>query len=505
MNNLDILKRLSLDNDANILIEKRGGGFEKLVTVPQGSSALAVKTSPDGGVGKLLGSGSVLPGRDTSLGSTLSGLAAFNSSEQGRSARRSGSVAVRWTDGTLTKISSGSGEAMSLETIDGEAWVKVTPSTTASSAIIIRFDLAKPVYFGYFKSIQIPLKYQDMSPTEIASAKFTLWLYTSTGTVRVNAIFDKQWPNELVVESFCQDGYVNVAQPVTDLNLDQVSRIDIVTTSGTSSAAKAPFRVGPLTVNVRGKGKVIVRMDGNYDSQHKYLLPLLERQGLRANLHLVTNQVGQAGRMTEAQLGRAYDWGHTLAHHTFGNKSNGWDNVTDYPDGASIAADINAQWAYLNARGWTRGVGHAVHGFTNTLVNTVSNARQLLVQSAVNAAGVKTISSGGHYLANGTAGEVGHLFPYCHPMANWRGIFGGVMVTNTDTAQYVKNVIDAAEDRGELAVIVVHRAVLDSATPAALEMKLADMANWIEYLGDRVLAGGVDVPTIDEVYEQFGH
>ncbi len=48
MNNLDILKRLSLDNDANLLVEKRGGGFEKLGTVPQGSSALAVKTSPDG-------------------------------------------------------------------------------------------------------------------------------------------------------------------------------------------------------------------------------------------------------------------------------------------------------------------------------------------------------------------------------------------------------------------------------------------------------------------------
>lgn len=267
---------------------------------------MANVTPPDEGVANSIGSGLVISGRDVSLGSPINGLAAFNSSEQGRSARRSGSVAVRWTDGTLTKTSAGAGEAAALETVDGEAWVKVTPSTTASSAIIIRFDLAKPVYFGYFKSIQIPLKYQDMSPTEIASAKFTLWLYTSTGTVRVNAIFDKQWPNELVVESFCQDGYINVAQPTTDLNLNQVSRIDIVTTSGTSSAGKAPFWVGPLTVNTRGKGKVIVRMDGNYDSQHKYILPLLERQGLRANLHLVTNQVEQAGRMTQAQLGRAF-------------------------------------------------------------------------------------------------------------------------------------------------------------------------------------------------------
>jgi len=303
----------AMDTGTHYVCDKNGN--------PQ--AIVTASTNSSGGIGKLLGSGSVLPGRDTSLGSTLSGLAAFNSSEQGRSARRSGSVAVRWTDGTLTKTSSGAGEAMSLETIDGEAWIKLTPSTTAASAIIVRFDLAKPIFLGYFKTLQIPLRYMDMSPTEIASAKFVLWLYTSTGTVRANAVFDKQWPNELVVESFCQDGYVNVAQPVIDLNLDQVSRIDIVTTSGTSSAMKAPFWVGPLTVNVRGKGKVLVRMDGNYDSQHKYLLPLMERQGLRANLHLVTNQVGQAGRMTESQLGRAYDWGHTLAHHTFGNKSNG--------------------------------------------------------------------------------------------------------------------------------------------------------------------------------------
>ena len=462
---------------------------------PSKSDVLTVSTNPDGGIAK--GRAAIIVGDTTQA-------ALFNTSEEGRSARRAGSVAVRWTDGTLTKTSSGAGEAMTLETIDGEAWVKCTPSSSAAATFITRFDLSKPIYFGYFKTIQIPLKFQDMSPTEIASAKFTLWFYTSTGTVRINAIFDKQWPNELVVESFCQDGYINVAQPTTDLNLDQVSRIDIVTTSGSSSAAKGSFWVGPLTVNTRGKGKVVVRLDGNYDSQHKYILPLLERQGLRGNLHLVTNQVGQAGRMTEAQLGRAYDWGHTLAHHTFGNKSNGWDNATDYPDGASITADLNGQWAYLNARGWTRGIGHAVHGFTNTLVNTVSNARQLLVQSAVNAAGVKTISAGGRYLAAGTAGEVGHLFPYCHPQANWLGIFGGVMITNTDTAQYVKNVIDAAEDRGELGVIVIHRAVLDSATPAALEMKLGDMANWIEYLGDRVQAGGVDVPTIDEVFDQFG-
>jgi len=431
--------------------------------------------------------------------------AIFNSTDEGRSARRAGSVAVRWSDGALSRTTANAGEAVELDTISGESWVKITPSTTASVSGFARFDLSKPVYLGYLKSLQIPLRFSDMSASEISSAKFVLWFFTPTGTVRVNAVFDKQWPNEIAVESFGQDGYLNVAQPVTDLNLDQVSRIDISFTSGTSSAVKPPFYIGPLSINTRGKGKVIIRMDGCYDSQHKWLLPMLERQGLRANLHLTNQYIGQAGRMTVAQIDRAYAWGHTVAHHTLGNKTNGWDNVTDYPTAQSITDDLTGQWAYLQSKGWTRGIGHALHGYTNTLVSTVSNARQLLVQGAINAAGVKTVTAGGHYLAAGSLGEVGHLFPYCHPSANWRGIFGGIMVTNTDTAQYVKNVIDAAEDRGELAVIVLHRAVLDSATPAALEMKLADCANWIEYLSDRVMAGGIDVQTIDEVYALHGH
>lgn len=445
-------------------------------------------------------------------GSVFSGLpepeissSIFHSSDEGRSARRAGSVAVRWSEGALSRTTANAGESVGLEPIAGESWLKLTPSTTPSVTGFARFDLAKPVYLGYLKSLQIPLKFADMSASEISSAKFVLWFFTTTGSVRVNAVFDKQWPNEIAVESFCQDGYLNVAQPVTDLNLDQVSRIDIAFTSGTSSAVKPPIFIGPLSLNTRGKGKVVIRMDGNYDSQHKWLLPMLERQGLRANLHLTNQYIGQAGRMTEAQLDRAYQWGHTIAHHTYGNKANGWDNATDYPDAASITADINAQWAYLQSKGWTRGIGHALHGYTNTLVSTVSNARQLLVQGAINAAGVKTVSAGGHFLAAGASGEVGHLFPYAHQQANWRGVFGGIMITNTDTAQYVKNVIDAAEDRGELAVIVIHRGVLDSATPGVLEMKLADHANWIEYLSDRVMAGGIDVQTIDEVYDLHGH
>ncbi len=44
----ELLHRFKLGNDAELLLEKRGGGFEKVATVPVGSQALGVTTSDQG-------------------------------------------------------------------------------------------------------------------------------------------------------------------------------------------------------------------------------------------------------------------------------------------------------------------------------------------------------------------------------------------------------------------------------------------------------------------------
>lgn len=44
----ELLHKFKLGNDAELLLEKRGGGYEKVATVPIGSQALVVTQSAQG-------------------------------------------------------------------------------------------------------------------------------------------------------------------------------------------------------------------------------------------------------------------------------------------------------------------------------------------------------------------------------------------------------------------------------------------------------------------------
>lgn len=422
-------------------------------------------------------------------------------SDAGASAARSGRPVVSWNDGVLTMGTSNPGESVEKVTIDGQTWIKITPSTLPEVPTVVRWTANTPFWLGDLKSLSWRMMHQDMSPTQIVSGKVAFWMFP-TGlvdaqsnrlAVRIGAVMDKQWPGRVYVESFGMDGFINAAQPVTDLAYAEIDRIDIVLTSGTSSAAKAPILIGPMVADRRGKGALAIRLDGCFASQ-SIILAMLERYGLRATLALTDFYVGTAGRLTEAQIQRAYDYGHDVGGHTAGNKSQGWDSVGDYPDAASIIADRNLDTAYRLARGWTRGIGHWCHGYTNALVNTVPNERQIMVRDALIAAGAKTITVGGRYLA--ATGGVGHLFPYADPDADWLSITGGVMFTNTDTLQQCYDLVDASIDRGQLAVGVGHRSVRSS--PGSLEMTHSQWAALIEYAADRQQAGLLDIVTVSD-------
>lgn len=66
----ELLHKFKLGNDAELLLEKRGGGYEKVATVPQGSTVLTVRNSAQG-VRFVAPSGTVAADGTVTLGTAL--------------------------------------------------------------------------------------------------------------------------------------------------------------------------------------------------------------------------------------------------------------------------------------------------------------------------------------------------------------------------------------------------------------------------------------------------
>ena len=424
------------------------------------------------------------------------------------------------TDGTLALVSSNPGESVGFDTSNGIPMIKCTLSTTAGSVFIASYTLTTPVYAGGFNSIQMPQLFADMSQSELAQVQ--VWLFTATGSFQVRAqlIYTSMEPNRLYCQSFSRDTNWSTSQP-SSLDIDGITKIEFVVTAGNSSVAKAPFYFGPMTIDKkRKKGRILIYSDGNYISQNQYFLPLLDNYGLKLNLAVVVPTVvpgsgATTTLMNEAQLNAAYLNGHCVLVHTFSSVAAtaqaGWANVTGYPNNVSppdngylsLLTEFQNGNNYLSSRGWVTGIGHRVNGYQEAFTpisptTATSHARQLDISQAMTDGGIKTVRVGSSYAPSGTG--VGMTFPVAHPQKNWRRFFGGIQITNTNTAQDVMAVIDAAAQRGEVATILLHRADLDSVTPASLEMNLSQIIIWVEYLAAMVASGQIICDTVDNTY-----
>lgn len=67
----ELLHKFKLGNEAELLLEKRGGGYEKVATVPIGSQALTVRNSGGGVVKGIAPSGTVAADGTITLGTAL--------------------------------------------------------------------------------------------------------------------------------------------------------------------------------------------------------------------------------------------------------------------------------------------------------------------------------------------------------------------------------------------------------------------------------------------------
>lgn len=423
--------------------------------------------------------------------------------------RSEGAVICDWqaASGTLSMNSAnGGGESIALDQnclINGLPAAKCTFSTAASAVYVAKFILTKPIWLGYFKSLQIPVRFTSSDSSYgvgVTATPFEVWLQTATGKiVKFKMDFTNYRPNTWRVFSANRStafAFSGGATAITDLDGENVTELRIVQSTVTASA-NAPVWIGPITSGARRQGLVSIVMDGCYDSQWNYLRPLLNQYGLRASLALTNGQIGTASYLTEAQIQQMYDEGHEPIHHTFASatKTGGYANATQWPTAADITADVQAQWAYLRSKGWTRGIGHAVWGYTYGFAASVAEARQAIVNAGLQAAGLKSMRKSVPF---GTC-----LTPHARAgLLDPLVIDGAVQVTSTDSATTVNAIVDRAEALGEWAIITIHRAVLDAAVPGSLEMKVGEFDTVFSYIAGRVRGGGLTCLPQGEAFDR---
>lgn len=431
-----------------------------------------------------------------------------------------GSLLVDWnTNGTLSLVSSnGGGEAVALDssvTCDGMPMVKCTLGSTGT--FIADFLFASPVTLAQMQSLQIPLRWSsNQSAFTGVSNSVQLWLYD-------DSIGTRQWRTGSSVRgtdatemragvthtlSFAPGaatagwsfGGTSAPTNTTDLDAYSVYRVRLVI-AVPGSVAGETVHVGAIRANGRAKPVVSIVLDGEYDSQQNYILPMLDAMGLRCSMAIQGNRVGIAGRMTLAQLNAAYANGHEMILHSYdGTKTNGYANATDFPTQADISADIAAGNAYLAAQGWTRGIGYAVHQGTHPYLSSVSAARQALVTAAYQSNGIKAIRRGANvadanwFLRSQSMARPANVDPYC--------VQGSLQITSTHNAASVTGVFTNVKKRGEWGIITCHRSVVSS--PGSLEMLNSDFLTWIQSLADDAQAGKILVLPFGEACRSYG-
>lgn len=429
-----------------------------------------------------------------------------------------GQLICDWqTGGTLSLISTNGGaEAIALDpavTCDGLPMARITQG--ASGTFIADFLFTSPVYLAQMQSLQIPVRFDSNSAAAWVgtSNALQLWIWDdSTGTRqwRLNASLRALDATELrsgathVISAApganaqgWAFGGTSAPTNTTDMDAYSIARVRLVVANAVSGAQAW---VGGIRANARRAAGISIVLDGQYASQQQYILPMLEAQGLRCSLAIQGNQIGAGGRMTLAQLNRAYAAGHEILGWGYDPKTSaGYQNASDWPDQAAISADIAANRALMAANGWTRGMDYAVHGGSANSYNaSVSAARQSMITAAFQANGVKAIRRGAW-----VQGVQDRLQSVARPAAvDPYTVCGAIQWTSTHTSADLIAVTTRAKSRGEWGIVTGHRSVVSA--PGSLEMLNSDLLTWAQSLGDDVRSGRVLCLPFGEACRYYG-
>lgn len=419
-----------------------------------------------------------------------------------------GILVTDFTNGTMGATSGSAGATAALDastTHNGRPMMKYTMG--AAGTFQCTFTFTTPVTLAQLKTLQIPVR---INRNTIADGSATVW-GTSTLWFTLSSGGRVQLPLNL---SGWRSGATNVFSmapgnatqgwtfsggptSTTDWDADAatVVSINFVIVVNAGREENEPIWIGPITRDARRKGVVCIEFDGPYSSADRWMLPMLEGQGLRGRLNLNHLNVGQSGYMTYTQLDRAYAAGHSCGSHI--HQASIGNGYSDFASEAAIAADIAAGYANLAARGYTRdNYTHVRGGSIVDYTNTVPMTKQAMIAAAHASAGTKaarygSIVGGAYTRLQSIAGAL-----------DVQNVQGAVQVTSTTTAADLTAIVDRARDRGEMAIILFHRSVV--ATPGSLEILNADFDTFAQYLGAEVRKGTVLNQTFGEALRHVG-
>lgn len=433
-----------------------------------------------------------------------------------------GAIFCDWQtgNGTLSLASSnGGGEAFALDqsvTCDGLPMACVTLGNTGT--LIADYVFSSPAYLAQMQSLQIPIRVSTNNTAFVGANPLQIWLFSDSGGSqqwRLASSLDMTYAQSGVTTmlsfgpgvaadgwSFAQNGG---ALPTSSTDMDAVTIYKIrIVMSVPAAVAGAKCWLGSIRSNARRKPVVSLVLDGQYSSQHNYILPMLEAQGLRCSLAIQGTLIGVGGRMTKAQLDRAYAAGHEIISWGFNPDPNGagalgYQSAANFPDQASIVADMTANQALIAGNGWTKGLGYAVHGgSTHSFAGTVPLARQQIIAGAFRAAGIKAVRSGqGVGTLSNRLQSVARI-ANVDPLA----VQGALQWVSTDNAASLNAVTTRAKARGEWGIITGHRSVVSG--PSSVEVLNSDLLSWAQSLGDDVRSGRVSVLPFGEACRYYG-
>jgi len=250
--------------------------------------------------------------------------------------------------------------------------------------------------------------------------------------------------------------------------------------NNTNTADEKTLYFDGIYSGLKGRIKYLLNWDDNYESIYTTLFPLTQARDIQCTMFVTTSSVGEAGRMTAAQLTELQDAGWQICHHSYEHIA--WTLRTK----AEMTQDFLTAKAWLIANGFE----WDYHAFVGGAWN--EEALEVLAEQ-----GVKMSRTTREEL-NGT-----------HPKGGFSSAFDGLNkyelrcddlgLTYTETAAvalaYLDDCIRLGYNKADYGHIIV-------ASPSnETEFSTAEMALLLDGLVTRRDQGLIDIVTFKQFYE----